>query len=84
MTPVFHEEQPNGSKRCKYITSTLKDAFASCHTFRARLSSSASHRQDEEDDDDEQEVLIIEFFIMIFFFMTRRVKKALYVLLRQY
>ncbi|WOG93492.1 hypothetical protein DCAR_0312776 [Daucus carota subsp. sativus] len=56
MTTFYHEEQPNGSKRCKYITSTLKDAFTGCHTFRARLSSSPGPQQDE--DDDEQEMFV--------------------------
>lgn len=52
-----NQESPNHSKRFKFLVSTLKDAFANCHSFRKRPDSSP------EDDpicdyDDEDEVLI--------------------------
>lgn len=27
-----HEEQPNPSKRCKFLAATFKDAFSNCHS----------------------------------------------------
>ncbi|NP_001352317.1 uncharacterized protein LOC104645200 [Solanum lycopersicum] len=50
----LNQESPNHSKRFKLLVSTVKDAFANCHSFRKR-----SHSSPEEDDpscdyDDEQ------------------------------
>ncbi|KAG5573493.1 hypothetical protein H5410_063259 [Solanum commersonii] len=50
----LNQESPNHSKRFKLLVSTVKDAFANCHSFWKR-----SHSSPEEDDlicdcDDEQ------------------------------
>ncbi|GMP80738.1 hypothetical protein CsSME_00035736 [Camellia sinensis var. sinensis] len=56
MSLLYHEEPPNPTSRCKFLTSTLKDAFAKCQTCRGRIS---SRNTDEEDSgsnaDDDQE-----------------------------
>ncbi|KAK6773095.1 hypothetical protein RDI58_028333 [Solanum bulbocastanum] len=41
----LNQESPNHSKRFKLLVSTVKDAFANCHSFRKR-----SHSSPEEDD----------------------------------
>ncbi|CAI9113608.1 OLC1v1014241C1 [Oldenlandia corymbosa var. corymbosa] len=56
------EESADSPKRCKLIASSLKDAFADCHTFRARLSSSSPEDNHLPCTDfmDEEEVFISE------------------------
>ncbi|MCD7467702.1 hypothetical protein HAX54_005267 [Datura stramonium] len=58
-----NQESPNHSKRFKFLVSTLKDAFANCHSFRKR-----SHSSPEDDDpicdyDDEEEQVFISAVI---------------------
>ncbi|XP_055811209.1 uncharacterized protein LOC129880946 isoform X2 [Solanum dulcamara] len=53
-----NQQSPNHSKRFKFLVSTLKDAFANCHSLRRKGQSSQ-----EEDDticnyDDEEQVFI--------------------------
>ncbi|KAL3505181.1 hypothetical protein ACH5RR_035022 [Cinchona calisaya] len=59
---VFYreEEPPNPSKRCKCLSSTLKDAFSDCHTFRGRLSFSTPEDDHlpSSDYDEEEEVFV--------------------------
>ncbi|KAL2457457.1 hypothetical protein Fot_56271 [Forsythia ovata] len=59
MSFFHHEEPPNPSKRCKFLASVLKDAFAS---FRTRISTSNPQEEEEEEPDgdynDEEEVFV--------------------------
>ncbi|OIT04133.1 PREDICTED: uncharacterized protein LOC109224956 [Nicotiana attenuata] len=54
------QESPNPSKRCKFFTSTLKDAFTNCHIFKESHSSTQSSDEDDaiDDYDDEEEVFV--------------------------
>lgn len=54
------EVSTNPSKRCKFFSTTLKDAFANCHKFRERHSSSQSLEEEDamDDHDDEEEVFV--------------------------
>ncbi|XP_016488341.1 uncharacterized protein LOC107808343 [Nicotiana tabacum] len=54
------QESPNQSKRCKFFSSTLKDAFANCHIFKERHSSTQSSDEDDaiDDYDDEEDVFV--------------------------
>ncbi|KAM3237303.1 hypothetical protein P3S67_011725 [Capsicum chacoense] len=54
------EVSTNPSKRCKFFSTTLKDAFANCHIFKDRHSSTQSLEEENamDDYDDEEEVLI--------------------------
>ncbi|KAK6939582.1 hypothetical protein RJ641_029113 [Dillenia turbinata] len=55
------EEPPNSPKRCRFFTSSLKDAFRTCHRLSGRHSC-LSLEDDEylvsDMDDDEQEVMV--------------------------
>ncbi|XP_060199477.1 uncharacterized protein LOC132627881 [Lycium barbarum] len=48
------------SKRCKFLSTTLKDAFANCHIFKERHSSTQSLEEEDamDDYDDEEEVFV--------------------------
>ncbi|KAJ8541078.1 hypothetical protein K7X08_001894 [Anisodus acutangulus] len=54
------EVSTNPSKRCKFFSTTLKDAFANCHMFRERHSSTQSLEEEDamDDYDDEEEVFV--------------------------
>ncbi|KAK2992278.1 hypothetical protein RJ640_020271 [Escallonia rubra] len=56
------QEPPNPSKTCKFLASTFKHAFATCHTPRRRLSSSIPEEEDDitSDYSDEQEEFVSE------------------------
>lgn len=61
MSLLYHEEPPNPTSRCKFLTSTLKDAFAKCQTCRGRISSRNADEEDSGSDaDDDQEVVVSE------------------------
>nr|GME11363.1 uncharacterized protein LOC109149590 [Ipomoea batatas] len=55
------ETSPNPSKRCKCLSSTLKDAFANCHGLCRKFSTSRLENEEEEEaltsDYDADEVL---------------------------
>lgn len=55
------EVSTNPSKRCKFFSTTLKDAFANCHIFKERHSSTQILEEEDAMDvyDDEEEVLIL-------------------------
>ncbi|PSR99755.1 Glucose-induced degradation protein like [Actinidia chinensis var. chinensis] len=58
MSFFYHEEPPNPTKGCKFLTSTLKDAFSNC---RGRSSLLNTEEEDSENDtDNEQEVVVSE------------------------
>ncbi|CAN4122714.1 unnamed protein product [Withania somnifera] len=48
------------SKRCKFFSTTLKDAFANCHIFRERHASTQRLEEEDATDeyDDEEEVFV--------------------------
>ncbi|XP_049391157.1 uncharacterized protein LOC125855477 [Solanum stenotomum] len=54
------EVSTNPSKRCKFFSTTLKDAFANCHIFKERHSSTQSLEEEDviDDYDDEEEVFV--------------------------
>ncbi|KAF3642774.1 hypothetical protein FXO38_20928, partial [Capsicum annuum] len=54
------EVSTNPSKRCKFFSTTLKDAFANCHIFKDRHSSTQSLEEENamDDYDDEEEVFV--------------------------
>ncbi|KAA8537733.1 hypothetical protein F0562_027277 [Nyssa sinensis] len=62
MSFFFHDDPPNSSsKRCKFLTSTLKDAFSNCHISGGRFSSANAEEEDPASDfDDEQDVVVSE------------------------
>nr|XP_004238170.1 uncharacterized protein LOC101258555 [Solanum lycopersicum] len=51
------EVSTNPSKRCKFFSTTLRDAFANCHIFKERHSSTQS-LEEEDVIDDEEEVFV--------------------------
>ncbi|KAL5844929.1 hypothetical protein ACOSQ4_010887 [Xanthoceras sorbifolium] len=61
MSVFYHEEPPHHSKRCKFLTAALKDAFTNCHNFNGRRSTSGPEEEHQTSDfDDEQEVVVSE------------------------
>ncbi|MCD7460018.1 hypothetical protein HAX54_042673 [Datura stramonium] len=54
------EVSTNPSKRCKFFSSALKDAFANCHIFKERHSSTQTLEEEDAMDDynDEEEVFV--------------------------
>ncbi|KAL6960291.1 hypothetical protein U1Q18_042608 [Sarracenia purpurea var. burkii] len=73
MSLFYHEEPPNATKRCNFLTSTLKDAFANCRRRRGRLSLSNAREDDSECDlDDIHEVMISEIRIRAMEAKSRR------------
>lgn len=63
------EVSTNPSKRCKFFSTTLKDAFANCHIFKERHSSTQSLEEEDviDDYDDEEEVLILILYSKVSF-----------------
>ncbi|KAK6792799.1 hypothetical protein RDI58_011880 [Solanum bulbocastanum] len=64
------EASTNPSKRCKFFSTTLKDAFANCHIFKERHSST----QSLEEEDDEEEVFVS--IVISKYMESKRRKKA--------
>lgn len=60
MGVFYHEEQSNPSRKCKFFTATLKDAFSNCRTCRRVSVSSPELEYPASDLDDEQEVLTFD------------------------
>ncbi|XP_065881187.1 uncharacterized protein [Euphorbia lathyris] len=58
MGVFYQEELPNSSKKCKFLKSTLKDAFSSCRSCRQVSTSSPEEEKPTSDFDDEQEVIV--------------------------
>ncbi|XP_031119458.1 uncharacterized protein LOC116022740 [Ipomoea triloba] len=61
MTFSHNEDPSNPSKRCKFLPSTLKDAFANCRNFRGKLSGTRPEdggATSDEEEDDEDEVFV--------------------------
>ncbi|KAG5613126.1 hypothetical protein H5410_024407 [Solanum commersonii] len=56
----IQEVSTNPSKRCKFFSTTLKDAFANCHIFKERHSSTQSLEEEDviDDYDAEEEVFV--------------------------
>ncbi|KAJ9186709.1 hypothetical protein P3X46_002254 [Hevea brasiliensis] len=55
-----NEEPPNPSRKCKFLTATLKDAFSNCRTCRQISTLKPEVEYPSSDVDDEQEVLVSE------------------------
>ncbi|KAE8100647.1 hypothetical protein FH972_018525 [Carpinus fangiana] len=56
MSIFYHEEPPpNSSKRCKFLSATLKDAFSNCHSFGGRRSTSSLEEESAASDFDEDQ-----------------------------
>ncbi|GAV88643.1 hypothetical protein CFOL_v3_32065 [Cephalotus follicularis] len=53
MGVFYHEETTNPSKRCRFLTATLKEAFCHCHTFNERVSISSPVREHPTGDFDD-------------------------------
>ncbi|KAI3465372.1 hypothetical protein Pfo_022035 [Paulownia fortunei] len=58
MNVFYQEEPPTPSKRCKFLASVLKDAFAKCHSSRGKLSVSSTEAEEPANDFDEEEVFV--------------------------
>ncbi|GMI89718.1 hypothetical protein like AT1G47410 [Hibiscus trionum] len=61
MGVFYQEEQPHQSKRCKFLTTVLKEAFSNCHTFNGRRSDSGLQEEYSTSAiDDESQVVVSE------------------------
>ncbi|KAK4429019.1 hypothetical protein Salat_1201900 [Sesamum alatum] len=61
MTVFYQEEPPNTSKKCKFLASALKDAFAKCHSSRGNVSVSSPEPEEVATGfDEEEEVFVSE------------------------
>jgi hypothetical protein len=67
MSIFYHEEPPpNSSKRCKFLSATLKDAFSNCHSFGGRRSTSSLEEESAASDfDEDQEVLATNIYAYV-------------------
>lgn len=60
MSVFYHEESPpNSSKRCQFLTATLKDKFSNCHIFGRRLSTSSLEEEYTTSDFNEEHEVVV-------------------------
>lgn len=59
MGVFYHDEPPKISRKCKFLTATLKDAFSNCRARRRLPTSRPEVEHPSSDGDDEQEVLYV-------------------------
>ncbi|KAL2249630.1 uncharacterized protein LOC105166239 isoform X1 [Sesamum indicum] len=61
MTVFYQEQPPNTSKKCKFLASVLKDAFAKCHSYGGNISVSSPEAEEPASFfDEEEEVFVSE------------------------
>ncbi|XP_021911987.1 uncharacterized protein LOC110825795 isoform X2 [Carica papaya] len=59
MSVFYHEEPPQQAKRCKSLSTALKDVFSHCQIFNGKVSNpGAKEEYAASDFDDEQEVVV--------------------------
>ncbi|KAJ9166208.1 hypothetical protein P3X46_020990 [Hevea brasiliensis] len=58
MGVFYHQEPPNPSRKCKFLSATLRDAFSNCRTCRRLSTSSPEVDYPSSDIDDEQEIVV--------------------------